>query len=190
MWNAAEPAQRPQTRHSSLVKVNKESKLKGRFTVLWHTCKARLGNAGISVGCTQISHVTPQGAMMISNVLCSLTFSCTMSQTLAWTSYIHFIRTSASSDAHLMWTQSLTLAVIESVKSRTGSWQAPHCSDICRNSLPHPPPPTPCIGICQSVSGAQLQQGMWRISPPLCPPLSSISIYPLCLREALIMEFL
>lgn len=99
-----------------------------------------------------------------------LTFSCTMCQALTWTAYIHLIRTSASSDAHLRQTQSLTLALIESVKSGTGSWQAPHCSDICRNSLPHPPPPTPCMGICQSVSGAQLQQGMWRISPPLCPP--------------------
>lgn len=74
-----------------------------------------------------------------------------------------------------MQAQSLTLAVIESVKSGTGSWQAPHCSDICRNSLHHPPPPTPSMGICQSISGAQLQQGMWRISPPLCPPNHHLS---------------
>lgn len=71
MRYTAEPPQRPQTRHSSLVKVNKESKLKGRFTALLHTCKARLRKAGISVGCSQISHVTPQGAVMIRSVLCS-----------------------------------------------------------------------------------------------------------------------
>lgn len=31
------------------------------------------------------------------------------------------------------------------------------------------------MGNCQSVTGAQLQQGMWRISPLLCPPLHRCS---------------
>lgn len=68
-WDGCDMLQSPHNGPAHLQ--HKGANLKGWFTMLAHICEACPPNVGISLGSTKIVHVTPQGAAMITNLICS-----------------------------------------------------------------------------------------------------------------------
>lgn len=70
--------------------------------------------------------------------------------------------------------EGLRSTAIESVKTVTGSWQAPRCSDICRNQPPFPPY---ALGSVSQFQGHSCSRA-WRELAPYCAPTPPSTPHP------------